>query len=104
MFSSSFVISGHRRAADRHHAAEDGAVERRGQLDRSRPASADYLGNVVAGDGIVARVLALRREGDVHAGAAFGAGDFDAVTVALFKQRNDNFLGCAGGRWCFQAQ
>ncbi len=64
---------GDRGAADRNHAAEDGAVESRGQFGGSRAAAADDLGNVVAGDGVVAGVFALGREGDVDAGLVEGA-------------------------------
>ena len=55
-------------AADGHDAAEDGAVEGCGQLGGSGTAAADNLGDVVAGDGVVAGIFALGREGDVEAG------------------------------------
>ena len=55
-------------AADRHDAAEDGAVEGGGQLRGGRAAAADHLGNVVTRDGVVAGIFALGREGDVDAG------------------------------------
>ena len=52
----------HRGAADRHHAAEDGAVHGRGQLGGRRAAAAHDLGNVVAGH--ACRCRGLRAPGE----------------------------------------
>ena len=83
-------------AADGNGAAEDGAVHGGGQFAGFGAASADDLGNVVAGDGFVAGIFALGREGDVDAGLAGGAGDLEAAAVAGFEQGDDDFFGGAG--------
>ena len=93
---------GDRGAADRHDAAEDGAVHCRSQLGGRRAAAADHLGNVVAGDGVVAGIFALGRKGHVHAGLVERARDLQAARVAGFQQRHDNLLGGAGIGGAFQ--
>ena len=85
-----------RGAADLDDAAEDGAVEGRGELRGYRAAAADHLGDVVAGDGVVARVFALGREGDVDAGLAGGARHFEAQRVAGLEHGDHDFVGGAG--------
>ncbi len=82
--------------ADGDGAAEDGAVHGGGQFTGFGAASADDLGNVVAGDAVVAWVFALWREGDMDAGLTGGAGDLEAVWVSGFEQGDDDFFGGAG--------
>ena len=62
-------------AADGDHAAKDGSVHGGGQLDSNGAAAADDLGDVVAGNGVVAGIFALRRERHMEAGGAALAGD-----------------------------
>ena len=86
--------------ADRNGATEDGAVDGRGHFNGAGAASADDLGNVVAGDGVVARVFAFGRKGHVEAtcggaSGAFGAGNFESQQIALLEQGHDDVFGGA---------
>ena len=92
------------RAADRNHAAEDGAVQGGGQLGSRGAAAADDLGNVVAGDGVVAGIFALRREDHVHAGLVRGARDFQALRDCRIRAAGRRPLRWCRDRWCFQAR
>ena len=54
------------RGGDPHRAGEDAFVESGGELCGDGLVAADHLWDVAAGDGGVAGVFALRREGDVE--------------------------------------
>jgi hypothetical protein len=94
------------RGGDGDRRVEDAAVEGGGERAGDLAAGADDLGNIAAGDGVVAWVFALGGEGDVEdAGAALGwiraaghvgAGGFEAAGGTGFEQRDKDFLGGAG--------
>lgn len=88
--------------ADRDDAAEDAAVHGGGERAGDGTAAADDLGNVVAGDGVVAGVFALGTEGYVDAALFLGAGYFQVGLVAGFQARDYQFFGGAGVGGAFQ--
>ncbi len=87
---------GDRRAADGHDTAENGPVHRGSQLDSDGAAPSYDLGNVMAGDGVVAGIFALGREGDVDPSVIEGARHLEAMAVAGFQQGHHHLFGSAG--------
>jgi len=83
-------------AADADGAAEDGAIHGGGEIRGGLAASADHLGNVVAGDGVVAGVFALRGKDYVDAGLVSAASNLETVGVSLFEERDHDLFSGAG--------
>ena len=71
---------------------EDCPVHQRGQYHGIRAATAHNFGNIHSRHGLVAGILALRREDHINAGLPASAGNFQAMRIAgLKKWRNDFF-------------